>query len=72
MSDNIEMEIVTTAGGPCIYKIGILPDGRKTGRVQYIGQTQEELQVELLKTLETGRDDVASFVDSLFSKPWMP
>jgi len=59
------MEIKTTFGGPCIYKQGILPDGTKTGRIQYIGQPRDKLERELLDTLKTGRDDVKSFVDSV-------
>lgn len=57
------MEIKTTFGGPCIYKRGILPDGTETGRIQYTGQSDEQLKKELLETLKTGRDDVRSFVN---------
>ena len=61
----MNMEIKTTFGGPCIYKQGILPDGTKTGRIQFVGQNQEQLKKELLDTVKTGRDDVTSFVDGI-------
>jgi hypothetical protein len=61
-----EMEIKTSFGGPCIYKQGILPDGTKTGKIQDIGQSREQLEQELLDSIKTGRDDVESFV-SMFS-----
>jgi len=59
------MEIETSFGGPCIYKQGILPDGSKTGHVQYTGQSKEQLEKELLATVESGRDDVESFVNMI-------
>lgn len=59
------MEIITTVGGPCIYKQGVLPDGRTTGRIQDTGQSKEQLEKELLESLESGRDDVRRFVDSI-------
>ena len=62
------MEIITTWGGPCIYRQGILPDGRRTGKIQDIGQSKEEMEKELLESLETGRDDVRSFVDSIMGR----
>ena len=61
------MKILTTFVGPCIYKRGVLEDGTTTGRVQYTGQKDEELQAELLATLESGRDDVQSFVDGVLA-----
>lgn len=60
-----DMEIITTFGGPCVYKRGILPDGRETGRIQDVGQNDEQLYSELVDSLKTGRDDVRSFVDSI-------
>ena len=57
------MKILTTFGGPCVYKQGVLPDGTKTGRIQFTGQDMDRLEVELLESVKTGRDDVASFVD---------
>jgi len=57
------MEIKTTFGGPCIYKQGFLPDWRKTGKVQDIGQGEAKIKAELLESLKTGRDDVKSFID---------
>ena len=59
------MEILTTFGGPCIYKTGVLPDGTRTGRIQYTGQSPEQLEAELLESVKTGRDDVKSFVDGI-------
>lgn len=61
----MDMKIKTTFGGPCIYKQGILPDGTKTGRVQDIGQTEEQLEKELLDSIKTGRDDVSKFIATL-------
>lgn len=59
------MEIKTTFGGPCIYKQGILPDGTKTGKIQYIGQTPEKLDTELLDSIKSGRNDVRSFIKKI-------
>lgn len=59
------MQIITSFGGPCIYKRGILKNGTKTGRVQDIGQSKKKLMAELLQTLETGRDDVRLFCDRI-------
>lgn len=59
------MEIKTSIGGQCFYKQGILEDGTRTGRVQYTGQSPEQLEKELLETIASGRDDVKSFVDGL-------
>lgn len=59
------MQIMTSYGGFCIYKRGILPDGTQTGRVQYLGQPVEQLKSELMETIKTGRDDVKSFVNTL-------
>lgn len=59
------MEIRTTFGGPCIYKQGFFPDGKKTGHIQDIGQSKEQLEKELLDSMKTGRDDVSSFVDTI-------
>jgi len=59
------MEIITTFGGPCIYKQGILPDGTRTGKIQDIGQSKEQLEKELLNSVKSGRDDVRSFVDMI-------
>ena len=56
------MKIKTTFGGPCVYKQGVLPDGRKTGIIQDVGQGKERIEAELLESLETGRDDVKSFL----------
>ena len=62
------MEIKTTFGGPCIYKQGILPDGTKTGKIQDIGQTKEQLEAELLDSIKSGRDDVESFINRVLAK----
>ena len=62
------MKIVTSFGGPCIYRRGIMPDGTRTGRIQDIGQGKEKIKAELLETLKTGRDDVSSFVDGILGK----
>lgn len=59
------MEIITTFGGPCIYKRGILPDGTKTGLIQDVGQPREQLESELLDSIKTGRDDAAAFVNRI-------
>lgn len=59
------MKIITTFGGPCIYKQGILPDGTKTGRIMFTNQSQEQLERELRASVETGRDDVTAFVDTI-------
>lgn len=59
------MKIITTVGGPYIYKRGVLEDGTMTGRVRYTGQKEKELEAELLETVKTGRDDVESFLNSL-------
>jgi len=59
------MEIKTTFGGPCIYKQGFLPDGRKTGLIQDIGQGKEKIEAELLESLETGRNDCRSFINGV-------
>jgi len=58
-----KMEIKTTFGGPCIYKQGILSDGTKTGKIEDVGQTKEQLEAELLASIKTGRDGVASFIN---------
>lgn len=63
-----DMEVAVSFGGPCIYRRGKLPDGRVTGRIQDIGQSDEELYKELMETLETGRDDVSSFVSSIIGR----
>jgi len=60
------MSIKTTFGGPCVYKQGFFQDGSKTGKVQDIGQSREELEKELLESIKTGRDDVKSFVDRVY------
>ena len=59
------VKILTTFGGPCVYKQGILEDGTETGRIQDIGQTPKELQQELLDSVATGRDDVKAFVSMI-------
>ena len=61
-------EIKTTFGGPCIYRQGVLEDGRLTGKIQDIGQSKEELNAELLRSVATGRDDVESFVSTLLKR----
>ena len=61
------VEIKTTFGGSCIYKQGVLANGTKTGKIQYTGQSKENLNHELLESVKTGRDDVRSFVDSIMS-----
>ncbi len=60
-----DMEIKTSFGGPCVYKLGILPDGRETGRIQDIGQSEEELYDELMSSLSNGRDDVNTFISRI-------
>ena len=57
------MKILTSFGGPCVYKQGVLPDGTETGRIQFTGQDRNRLKAELLESVKTGRDDVSSFVD---------
>lgn len=59
------LKIVTTFGGPCIYKRGLLQDGSTTGRIRYTGQSDAVLREQLIKSIETGRDDVATFVDKV-------
>lgn len=59
------MKIITSFGGPCIYKRGILEDGTQTGRIQDVGQSRKELEAELLNTIKTGRDDVSAFCDRI-------
>jgi hypothetical protein len=59
------MKIITTFGGPCVYKRAILPDGRKTGRIQDVGQGKEKIKAQLMDSLKTGRDDVESFCDRI-------
>ena len=55
-------EIKTTFGGPCVYRRAIFDDGTQSGRIQDIGQSEAELEKELLASAETGRDDVMAFV----------
>lgn len=62
------VEIKTTFGGPCIYKRAIFSDGSYSGRIQDVGQSKEMLEAELIKTVETGRDDCASFIDRIMSR----
>ena len=57
------MKIITTCGGPCIYKQGVLSDGTKTGKIQDVGHSKEQLEDELLESIKTGRDDVGSFIN---------
>ena len=59
------MKIITTFGGPCIYKRGVLEDGTKTGRIQFVGQSEEELEKELLDSIKSGRDDVRAFISGI-------
>ena len=65
---NKNMKIKTRIGGPCIYKYGEFDDGTETGCVEYIGQSNKEMERELFDTLKTGRDDVRSFVNRVFLK----
>ena len=60
-----EMKIITTVGGPCIYKRGILEDGTETGIIQFVGQSDEELEKELLDSIKSGRDDVKTFISRI-------
>lgn len=55
-------EIVTSVGGPCIYKRAIFEDGTQSGRIQFTGQSKKELERELVKSVASGRDDVRSFL----------
>jgi hypothetical protein len=55
-------EIKTTFGGPCIYKRAIFEDVSESGRIQDIGQSQKQLERELIESVKTGRDDVMSFI----------
>jgi len=59
------VKILTTFGGPCVYRQGILEDGSKTGKIQDIGQSKEDMERQLLESIETGRDDVKSFVNGI-------
>lgn len=59
------VKIVTTFGGPCIYKQAIFSDGSRSGRIQDIGQSDEQLIQELIDSKSTGRDDVKTFVASV-------
>ncbi len=61
------VEIKSSVGGPCMYRQGVLEDGTLTGHIQFTGQTKEKLEQELLASVETGRDDVKSFVDSILA-----
>ena len=61
-------DIKTTFGGPCIYRQGVLEDGRLTGKIQDIGQSKEDLEKELLDSMKSGRDDVRSFVDGIVGR----
>ena len=58
-------EIKTSFGGSCVYRQGVLEDGSLTGKIQDIGQSEKELEKELLDSVKSGRDDVKSFVDSI-------
>lgn len=62
-------EIKTTFGGPCIYRQGVLEDGTLTGKIRDIGQSDEEMERELLESVKTGRDDVRYFVDGIVGQP---
>lgn len=55
-------EIVTSVGGPCIYKRAIFEDGSESGRIQFVGQSHEELEKELIDSVKSGRDDVLAFI----------
>jgi hypothetical protein len=58
-------EIKTTFGGPCIYKQGVLEDGTLTGKIQDMGQSKEQLEKELIESVESGRDDLKSFIATI-------
>lgn len=60
-----DMEIIITFGGPCIYKRGVLPNGDTTGRIQDVGQTDDELYEELSQSIVNKRDDVESFISRI-------
>ena len=55
-------EIITSVGGPCIYKRAIFEDGSESGRIQFVGQSKKQLERELIDSVKTGRDDVRSFI----------
>ena len=55
-------EIVNSVGGPCMYRRAIFEDGTESGRIQYVGQSKEQLEKELRDSVKSGRDDVRSFV----------
>lgn len=61
-------EIITSFGGPCVYKRAIFEDGRSSGKIRDIGQSKEEMEREFIESLESGRDDVKSFVDMIVGK----
>lgn len=63
-----DMKIEHSIGGPCIYRQGVFPDGTRTGRIQWTGQTPEQMKAELMASLQTGRDDVTAFVASIPSR----
>lgn len=58
-------EIKTTFGGPCVYKRAIFTDETESGRIQDIGQSDSEIEKELLDSAENGRDDVKSFISGI-------
>jgi len=62
------VEIVTTFGGPCVYKRAIFSDGSYSGRVQDVGQGIEKIKEQLLEYAENGKDDVDSFIDRVMSR----
>jgi len=55
-------EILTSVGGPCIYRTAIFEDGTRSGRIQYTGQPKEQLEKELIDSVKSGRDDVRAFL----------
>ncbi|MDD5292560.1 MAG: hypothetical protein PHY46_05225 [Candidatus Omnitrophica bacterium] len=45
-----------------------MENGDKTGKIQNIGQSKEELEKELLDSVTSGRDDLRTFVDSVVGR----
>jgi len=58
-------EIVTSFGGPCVYKRAIFEDGTVSGRIRDEGQGKEEIERALIASVQNGRDDVKSFIDGI-------
>lgn len=62
------LKIETSFGGPCVYKRAVFEDGRRSGRIQDVGQDVKELERQMIESINNGRDDVSSFCDRIVGR----